>query len=283
MPQYEPPPPPPLLPETSTAESEPEAAIGPAFEPPGNKLDTRRQDTDNDDLALARLEEAVRALDEATTISETKVILDLSVAATAYFRQSRKSAEAIAAATNLRVRAERKLGQMLIKAKEAGKLREGRPRKTIENDDSFSLSDLGVTLDASSRAQKLATIPHEEFERELALCRNDSSLTMTRLLKKARPNIGTEAKRTDAAPARKPAELSSNSTKPPPPRDETAATPPQEIVATIPASGAKDFSVLKPRCEEWLRAMGAEFPSFTLHEIAVACDDFAIKLMSGGR
>jgi hypothetical protein len=172
MRQYEPPPPPPLLPETSTAESESKTAI----EPPGRELDDRRS-TDDDDQALARLEEAIRALGEATTISETKVILDLSVAAQAYFRQSRKSAEAIAAATNLRVRAERKLGQMLIQAKEAGKLREGRPRKTIENDDSFSLSDLGVTLDASSRAQKLAAIPDKEFERELSLCGNDSSST----------------------------------------------------------------------------------------------------------
>jgi hypothetical protein len=62
------------------------------------------------------------------------------------------------------------LGCALSRAKVIGKLREGRPsKKTIENDDSFSLKSAGLTLDESSHAQRLyefATVFGVEWMRE---------------------------------------------------------------------------------------------------------------------
>jgi hypothetical protein len=46
------------------------------------------------------------------------------------------------------------LGQTICQAKQAGELREGRPRKTITNDNSFSLPQAGITLNESSHAQR---------------------------------------------------------------------------------------------------------------------------------
>src|SRR6516164_1096202 len=69
------------------------------------------------DSVFARLGEAQRALAEATSIQEVKQIADLTQAARVYLQRSKASVETIYAATSLRIRAKRRLGEMLIEAK----------------------------------------------------------------------------------------------------------------------------------------------------------------------
>jgi hypothetical protein len=67
--------------------------------------------------------------------------------------------------------AERKLGEMLKAAKEAGQIKEGgtgsnQYRATIpdENSSKTTLSEVGISRKLSSRAQKIAAIPADEFD-----------------------------------------------------------------------------------------------------------------------
>jgi hypothetical protein len=68
-------------------------------------------------------------------------------------------------AMHVRLLAERLLGEMLIAAKQAGQLKEGRPQKTLDADESFNLQKNGISWDLSSRAQKFAVIPVDIFEK----------------------------------------------------------------------------------------------------------------------
>jgi N6-adenosine-specific RNA methylase IME4 len=64
----------------------------------------------------------------------------------------------MAEAAEIQFRAEVKLGQMLIEAKEAGQLRDGRPKKNDANSESFSLRDINLTPRESMAAQQKASI-----------------------------------------------------------------------------------------------------------------------------
>jgi hypothetical protein len=132
------------------------------------------------DSVFARLGEAQRALAEATSIQEVKQIADLTQAARVYLQRSKASVETIYAATSLRIRAKRRLGEMLIEARESGKLRtsdDGRS-KGVDNHDTLTLPDLDLTRDESSRAQRLAAIPSEEFEKRLLACHEGGRLSL---------------------------------------------------------------------------------------------------------
>jgi hypothetical protein len=132
-----------------------------------------------------RFEKITQALAQADTLQETKIVLDAVEAIRIYSRRARVSAEIVARYTTLRIQAERKLGEKIMEAKAAGKLREGRPEKTIDDNDSFSLSRLGISPDASSRAQKLAAIPADEFEQLLLRNGEGGSLSIARILSEA--------------------------------------------------------------------------------------------------
>jgi N6-adenosine-specific RNA methylase IME4 len=76
----------------------------------------------------------------------------------------------LADASEIHLRAERQLGILLAKAKEAGQIAEGRPRKPAENctdTEQFprvTLADAGIDRKLSSKAQKAASLPEEAFE-----------------------------------------------------------------------------------------------------------------------
>ena len=72
-----------------------------------------------------------------------------------------KNTEAERRACEIRLRAERKAGQLLSKMERA---KRGRPAKTS---DATTLNDLNITRDQSSRWQALANVPEEDFEAAL--------------------------------------------------------------------------------------------------------------------
>lgn len=80
-------------------------------------------------------------------------------------------------AAEIRIRAERKYGQMLAELKRNGHLRDGRPKKTVDSDQPFfevSLKEIGATKDFSHKTQKLAAVPEDEFEEMLGDWREKS-------------------------------------------------------------------------------------------------------------
>jgi N6-adenosine-specific RNA methylase IME4 len=137
---------------------------------------------------LARYEAAERAIAAAEAVDEVLEIRSQAAAWSAYARQAKNKDLEIRAA-RIRFRAERRLGDMLILAKAAGHLAEGRPRN-CSGEEQFSdaggagadraeaelgtakplrvtLQEAGIDRKLSSRAQRLAAMDAAEFEQAL--------------------------------------------------------------------------------------------------------------------
>ena len=116
-------------------------------------------------MYLVKYDQARKSLMEANSIDEVKEIKDKFEAIRAYARQS-KDIELTNWASEIRLRAERKMGEML-RDQEMNK--GGEPEKeTYQSHDATSrtptLSEVGITKSMSSRAQKIAAVPEAEFE-----------------------------------------------------------------------------------------------------------------------
>jgi hypothetical protein len=116
--------------------------------------------------SLVRYDAMCRAIDDAYKIDEVKDIHDRVAAFEHYSRQAR-NVEAERRCCEIRLRAERKAGQLLAQMEKA---KGGRPSdKTPAAAEGVStLRDLGITEKQSSQWQKLAAVSSEEFEAALA-------------------------------------------------------------------------------------------------------------------
>ena len=125
---------------------------------------------DTSDLALYT--KACQALAEAKTVDEVKGIRDKASAMRVYAQQA-KNRQLEVDAAEIRMRAERRLGEMIRVQKETVGLATGtaglgrpslggtykEPPKTIP-----TLADAGIDKKLSARAQKMAAVPEEKFE-----------------------------------------------------------------------------------------------------------------------
>ena len=109
-------------------------------------------------MKLVRYDAARHALQAANSVDEVKSIRDKAQAMAAYARQA-KDTELVEWATEIKVRAERRAGEMLA----AMELRPGRPTSNTD-----TLSALGIQQHQSSRWQKLAAISEDKFELAVA-------------------------------------------------------------------------------------------------------------------
>jgi hypothetical protein len=124
---------------------------------------------------LTRYDAMCRAIAEAYQVDEVKDIRDRAVAIEVYSRQA-KNTEAERHAAEIRVRAERRCGELLKdmpKAKGAAEAGWNKPETRYEDATAFedepkTLSDLGISKRQSSEWQQLAEVPEEEFEQALA-------------------------------------------------------------------------------------------------------------------
>ena len=123
--------------------------------------------------ALIKYEAACRAIAECKSVDEVKSWADKAAAMQAYGRMAKDRTLEVDAA-EIRIRAERRLGEMLAGEKAEGGLRPAATLKqgpvVVTNDHGKkpTLADAGISKDLSSRAQKLAAVPEAEFEAELA-------------------------------------------------------------------------------------------------------------------
>lgn len=126
---------------------------------------------------LIKYDAACRALAECKAVDEVKSWADKAAAMQAYGRMAKDKTLEIDAA-EIRLRAERRLGELIAAQKGTVGLSRGAAGVGINQhtpDEVRSsvtraptLADVGISYDLSSRAQKLAAVPAEQFEVEVA-------------------------------------------------------------------------------------------------------------------
>jgi phage N-6-adenine-methyltransferase len=122
---------------------------------------------------LVRYDAACRALAEAKSVDEVKDILDKSVALKAYARQA-KNKDMEADAAEIRIRAERRIGEMMEAQRKAGLLHKGgRPSKkpSLTEGEVFSLEEAGIERHLADRSRKAAKLEESDFEERLVSLR----------------------------------------------------------------------------------------------------------------
>lgn len=144
---------------------------------------------------LIRYEAARNALAEAHRIDEVKEIRDKAEAMAAYARQA-KDQQLILWATEIKVRAERRAGEMLALAAQSGeRQRRGKPHS--DGPKPTTLGDLGISDNQSSRWQSLASMSDEHFETAVATAKDTAGQVTTAFMlresKRARPSMGKPA------------------------------------------------------------------------------------------
>lgn len=128
-----------------------------------------------DNNALAKLDTATRMLAEVRTIDEAKDIIDLAEAARVYARQVDLGLEAQNHAAEIKLRAQRRAGDILDQME---KNKGGRPIDTennlllpvigYENKEPPTLTELGITGKDAHVWQTLAKMPEQDFEETIA-------------------------------------------------------------------------------------------------------------------
>lgn len=144
--------------------------------------------------ALVRYEQARTALAECHRVDEVKDIRDKAEAMAAYARQA-KDQDLILWATEIKVRAERKAGEMLADAAERGERVTYRDARWGASESQAAtrttLADIGVTKDQSARWQQLASMSEDHFEAAVATAKDTAGQVTTAFMLreagKARP------------------------------------------------------------------------------------------------
>jgi hypothetical protein len=143
---------------------------------------------------LVRYDEARRALAEAHRIDEVKSIVDKAAAMQHYARQA-KDGELIALATEIRKRAERRLGEIMEGERKAGRLaKPPNPRRRVAKkpDDPPTLAEQGVGKALADRARKAAAAPADVFERQVVATVQAATTTSAGRGKKRNTASGSE-------------------------------------------------------------------------------------------
>lgn len=116
--------------------------------------------------SLVRYEAARTALAEAHSVDEVKDIRDKAQAMAAYAKQANDT-ELVWLASEIKIRAERKCGELsaeLPKAKTGPKV----SPHDAEKSKAEVLSDAGISTQAASRYERLAAVPEDQFEQAVA-------------------------------------------------------------------------------------------------------------------
>lgn len=127
-------------------------------------------------MQLVRYEAACAAIAACKSVDEVKTWADKAAAMQAYGRMAKDKTLEVSAA-EIRIRAERRLGEMLAATKASGGLSRGaadmggnqHTGKLVRSSPRTApkLANVGISKNLSSRAQKLAAVPPAEFEAEV--------------------------------------------------------------------------------------------------------------------
>ena len=138
---------------------------------------------------LARYDAARFALQAAISVDEVKDIRDKAEAMAAYARQA-KDIELVQWATEIKCRAERRAGQMLVEMpKNTGVLKVGTNLpQSHDTTTAPTLSEMGISKDQSSRWQKLSAIPEDKFEEAVTAAKEVAGEVTTAYLLRVEKN-----------------------------------------------------------------------------------------------
>lgn len=129
---------------------------------------------------LARISEAMKALSAAKTLDDVLQIRDQAEALRVYVKAASDSLEAANAAAEIKLRAERKAGEMLAGIDNAKPGRKELGNSVLPN----SLEGLGIDKMQSSRWQRASRVAADDFEAYLRDCqKNGREVTQAGLLK----------------------------------------------------------------------------------------------------
>lgn len=146
---------------------------------------------------LQKYDAARYALSVAVEVDEVKDIRDKAEAMAAYARQA-KDTELVQWATEIKVRAERRAGQMLAEMPKAtgksGQFTGGHTMLPPVKEEK-TLADIGVTKNESSRWQKLAAVPESQFEQAVTAAKEVAGeVTTAAMLRATRASEPEKAK-----------------------------------------------------------------------------------------
>lgn len=146
----------------------------------------------------AQVNRARAALQTVESVEDAIRVADYAEAVRYAARQAKAGMEAENAAAEVRLRAERRAGELL---REMEKNEGGRPRETGSTmrpvpEKPPTLSDIGVTKHQSSRYQQVAAVPEPVFEEHISDAKtNGHELTTASLLRKSKNTLADAAER----------------------------------------------------------------------------------------
>jgi hypothetical protein len=133
---------------------------------------------------LARYDAACKAVAAAATVDEVRDISALADAQRAYAKQAKNRQMEVQAA-EIRIRAERRLGELMAEqaatiglAKGAAEAGTNRGTTRVENKPA-SLAEAGIDKNLAHRARTYAAVPEEKFEKMLAAKRERDNRAVT--------------------------------------------------------------------------------------------------------
>ena len=150
---------------------------------------------------IAKLNRVRAALEKAKSLDEVVDIVDQSKAIATYAKAIGLSHENVNAAVEVKLRAERKAGELL-----AGMVKQGGDRKSKLHDETLKLPDLGITKIQSHRWQKLSKMPEDAFTSFVAETNEGGNeLTTASVLRRwsadSKPSNGPDLSQGDSLPA----------------------------------------------------------------------------------
>jgi len=148
-----------------------------------------------EELGLIRFNRMCQAIVEAKTIDEVKEIHNKALAAQIYARQAKMGLEAQNNVAEIRLRAERKAGELLAEMRSSHTTSSNRTA-----DDPPVLRDIGISKDQSSNWQRIAAIPVETFEEHLAETKADERELTTAGLVRIAKQIERESVQPESEP-----------------------------------------------------------------------------------
>ena len=144
------------------------------------------------EVALVRYDAARAALQKAHSVDEAKAIHYKAEAVRAYARQVNDT-DMVSWASEIKLRAMRRMGELLGPGGVERDRGKGGDRRSLSRPLIVKLPDLGVSLNASSLAQRIAAVPEKEFEKHLESMRAEHKEVtvagVARLLESSRPHV----------------------------------------------------------------------------------------------
>jgi N6-adenosine-specific RNA methylase IME4 len=163
--------------------------------------------TETEALRLVKLDQARQWLAEARSLPEVKEVRDWAAAMSAFVQQQGYSLDIQNHAAEIKVRAERKAGELLREMEKAKGAANGTPGPGRGHKNAVAesyhvlhqpkLADLGITKRQSAHWQQEASLPPEQFEQYLARTQHhQKEITSTDVLRQARDYLKQQEQHT---------------------------------------------------------------------------------------